>query len=1081
MRLTPPTRSREQGVALVTTVIVVAVMAVVAVAFMQSTTVDRMSSRSAANYTRAKLAADAGASASRAMVVDLIRRYPDSVTVWQNIGGGSPAGTNNEATVLYVRARSEDTNLGASPGAFGNSVVFLAQPLVSRTNTTSSSPATNRSTLNTNLLPLAAAVSSVPVVPGVSVDINRTNALLPDPFVGRRSSTNPGVPVTAAQWIYMTNSAGETNARFAFWIEDESFKVNVNVATNGPRGASSLGLSAAEVRVDGSWLSSTNGAVTNSDIVGMVAGRTNLSGSNFPTVGTAALFAGISSVNAADEVRFLTTTYSAGLDLSRGGFRRFNLNTVTNGDKRAALDRIIAAITNTNAAPLFGQRFYRTNNSASGINAPNAVSPDHANIYLQKIAANVYDYLDSDDQPTVISNNAAFNLITGRPNTGIHAVGGGLDGPNTIAAMGVENVPRLQEYAVHMRLRSMRWDPAMSDSFGFISTSNTNSTPTLPVPTQATYEIWLDHYFEFWNPGTRDFTNSPDTFLKIFDQPAWGPVGRVTGPITSNNRTSSEIPLVDAVTGEPVVFPAGQVTVLTTAPITPAPALNVGANPASFLVAPDPGLLVPLANVPLSDRVFTGTTSYIAETNYEYESAAAAFSGGPDFGYDRLFEVSMLPRSTTVTDYQSGVLIGNNQGIIESFVGLPIGANLVARVGSSWARNDLSPHSLNNGQMDNIRGGSLYGNSSATSRPSPYEGDPRSLLEQLEFLNHTRTGGIEDNPNLTRFGNTIPPRSGTDMFVNNSLGRPNTNYVLATNWTDSSSILPGDANAPLVIRNGPMQTIGELGHITDPARPYYTVGSAPVLARGGGRTLRIGQSELTNSGGANIGWYAGGQTNASRTWTAWRLADIFTVTTNTNVAIAGLINPNGALRDNGAALRAAVYRLTFLPAGPDGAISTASRPINTTASSGSSGLLPSLISRLTSHAAGGLPAGSLNPFWERGEISELGVFNAAAGGIAAGVNMSNTFDRGREEVVRRSIEMITTRGSVFTAYVIGQSLRMAGSSTNITGTVRMKTTFELIPQFSPGATNDAFDRGDAAQRFAPATNYTTRILFSTYD
>ena len=46
--------------ALVTTVIVVAVLAVVAVAMMQSTTVDRLSSRSVANYTRAKLAADAG-------------------------------------------------------------------------------------------------------------------------------------------------------------------------------------------------------------------------------------------------------------------------------------------------------------------------------------------------------------------------------------------------------------------------------------------------------------------------------------------------------------------------------------------------------------------------------------------------------------------------------------------------------------------------------------------------------------------------------------------------------------------------------------------------------------------------------------------------------------------------------------------------------------------------------------------------------------------------------------------------------------------------------------------------------------
>jgi len=71
----------ERGVALVTTVIVVAVLAVVAVAFMQSTTTDRLSSRSVANYTRAKLAAEGGAAAAEAMVADLVKRYPDSATV----------------------------------------------------------------------------------------------------------------------------------------------------------------------------------------------------------------------------------------------------------------------------------------------------------------------------------------------------------------------------------------------------------------------------------------------------------------------------------------------------------------------------------------------------------------------------------------------------------------------------------------------------------------------------------------------------------------------------------------------------------------------------------------------------------------------------------------------------------------------------------------------------------------------------------------------------------------------------------------------------------------------------------------
>ena len=1106
---------RERGVALVTTVIVVAVLAVVAVAFMQSTTTDRLSSRSVANYTRAKLAAEGGAAAAEAMIADLVKRYPDSATVWQNIGGGTPNGTNNEATVLYLRARASDTNLGASPAQFGGEVTILAQPLVSRVGATPE-------TFNTNPLPLSSVVSSVPFVADTAVNINATNAARPEPFVGSRSSTNPGAPITAAQWIYLTQNGGPTNAtnpyiaRYAFWVEDESFKVNVNVITNGPRGNASLGLSAAEARLDGSWGTSTDNKLR-SAAGNVISARASLAG-QFPTALTAALPASLTDPAAAAELRFLTTTHSAGLDLSRGGFKRFNINTVTNGDKRTGLDRIVAAITHSNASPLFGQRFYRSANNAAGLNSTTAVSTNHAAIYLQKIAANLYDYLDTDDQPTVISNDSSFGLVTGRPTVGILPSGGGTAGPNPIAAMGVENVPRLQEYAIHMRVRSMRWESTNNNSFGFVFNTNAGATN----PTIASYEIWLDHYFEFWNPGTRNFTNSPDTFLKIFDQPAWGPgtgggvvtgdASRGSGSFVTNDRTSSEIPLIDALTGAPVIFPAGEVTVLTTAPLT---ALNTGANSAGALVpTANVNTLVSLANVPASDRVFTGTTTSILATNYNFVPGAAQYSGGPDYGYNRIFDVAMQfgrPGGTGNTDYASGMLIGNNQGIIESHVGLPIGVlsgnnGYSAAVVSSWNRNDLAPYSLNNGQVDNVRGGGLRGNanngtSTATTKPNSTEGDPRSLLEQLEFNIYSSGGGSDQ----TRFYNTIGP-GASPVFVNSTFGRPNANYVNASNWTDTSSINPGANNAPLFVRNGSMQTIGELGHITDPARPYITSGSVPTLARGGGRTLRVGQSELTNFGGTNIGWFDGNQTNASRTWTSWRLADVFTTTTasngatapdaqgnltnslgvvrgqtNTNgvvVTIPGLINPNGLLRDGGAAMRAALHGLTY-SATPEGAPGLAGLDLN---SFRLNGVVNSMTSRLTNASATGLPSGALAPFWERGEISELPIFNT--GNIPT--QMSNVFDRGREELVRRSIEMITTRGSVFTVYAIGQTLQVASSVTNVLSTARLRQTFQIEPkfQFTGDYGNDSFSPTQSlrvTRRFSAPTNYTVRVLATSYD
>ena len=274
----------------------------------------------------------------------------------------------------------------------------------------------------------------------------------------------------------MTKNGGPTSAtnpyiaRYAFWVEDESFKVNLNVITNGPRGATSLGLTAAEARLDGSLGMSTDDGLR-SAAANVISARASLAG-QFPTALTAALPANLANPAAAAELRFLTTTHSAGLDLSRGGFKRFNLNAATNGDKRAGLDRLVVAITNTNSASLFGQRFYRVRNDAAGVNNATAVSSNHAAIYLQKIAANIYDYLDADDQPTVISNDATFSLVTGRPTMGILPLGGGTSGTNPIAAMGVENVPRLQEYAVHLRVRSMRWDASNPDSLGFVFNTN---------------------------------------------------------------------------------------------------------------------------------------------------------------------------------------------------------------------------------------------------------------------------------------------------------------------------------------------------------------------------------------------------------------------------------------------------------------------------------------------------------------------------------------------------------------------------------------------------------------------------------
>lgn len=1050
----PHTRPQDRGAVLVTTLIVLTVLAVVAVAFMQSSSMDQLASRSVSGAFQAQLIADAAVGMARGEVTRLIARYPDSVTVWQNIGGSN----TNEATVLYARSNVTEPNNPARPGQFGGEVSYIGFPLVSRVD-----PAPVAVDALSSVLPYAA---SDPLM----VNLNATNASRTNAFVGERSMTNPGAPIAAAQWIYIGRLPGPTNAtnppigRYAYWVEDESFKVNVNTATNGARGTSTNS-GPDDIRLDGSWQSSLNAGVRAANAATVVSDR-GTNQSFFPTAGSAAVAAALTNAASAAEFRFLTTAHSAGLDLSRGGFKRFNLNTITNGDKRTALNRIITTITNTNAAPLFGQRFYRLANNVPGINSTNAVSSDHAALYLQKIAANIYDYIDADSQPTVISNNPpAFTLMTNKPAYGIEALGGGVDGANPMAAMGVEAVPRLQEYAIHARLRSMRYDTNDPNSFGW----NSTNPPASGVPTEASYEIWIDHYFEFWNPSTTNIVLT-NAFLKIFDQPRWGT--NITGDLSVVDRETTELPVNN------VTFPAGRVTVLTTAPVG---TINIGNTAGGFaLISGANASNVVSIPTPDADRIFRGVTRDIRTDRVN-----------TDYGYNRLFDVTLRARSTNTQDYRSGFVLGNDNGILDSHVGLPIGgltgSGALSMCVSNFFIYDGLSHRTNQGlpqgNNDNVRGGSLLGNQNAVTRPSAFEGDPRALLEQLVFSNNAPSSAGAGYTNLTRFFNAI---GDGQVPGQSSLGAPNANFVFPTNWTDVSSQNAGSNNAPLVVRNGPMQSIGELGHITDPARPTYaTTGPVPELARGGGRTLRVGQPEVAGTGGGNIAWYTGNQTNASRTWTSWRLADIFTVATNTNVVIRGLINPNGALRDNGAALRAALFGFRFLSP-PDGGITNLPLINNSSAYANlSSNVVASVVARLTNGNAAGLGTGTLNPFWERGEISEMSILNSPASGTVLGsFIMSNAFDRGREELVRRSMEMITTRGSVFTVYAIGQSLRVTTNSTNITGTVRVRSTFEMTPQLSLAATNDAFNPGSAPgvnQRFAPVTNYTSKILNRSYD
>jgi hypothetical protein len=374
-----------------------------------------------------------------------------------------------------------------------------------------------------------------------------------------------------------------------------------------------------------------------------------------------------------------------------------------------------------------------------------------------------------------------------------------------------------------------------------------------------------------------------------------------------------------------------------------------------------------------------------------------------------------------------------------------------------------------------LRGGALLGNKSVVHRGAsgpatfikgpPYQfGDPRSNNEALE---PTPEGTVSGKMAQFASWRSPAPQSQHDPQHNSSLGLPNTPYInpaatRADAWPEATSTMLqplAAGGSPAYVRNGPLRSIGELGHIYDPRRE-----SDPAAA-GGGRSLRIGQSELT---GTSPIW-DGSPTSPSRNITAWRLTDIFTIQDEEAADIAGLVNPNGVLRDGGLALKAALEGLRFAddPAETDTQLMDkplADQDIDNV-------LVKQVIDRLN--------ASKRIPFLERGELSELPAFQS---GTLSGTLMAAVNDRGREEIFRRLVELTTTRGSVFTVYAIGQALRQnAGGQPAVLSTASQKVTFRLVPQFAnPIAPINPSDPGSLAKRMEKPEKYNVEIISITH-
>lgn len=368
MKIFVRTQNRESGVALVTTVIVIAVLAVVAVAFMQSTSMDRLSSRTVANHYRAKLVAEAGLAMAESALARAMTN--DTFIVVANTNGELFVGNGiaGDTNFSYTPAFSTVANMGND-----------SSPIV-----TGGMPSAN--------------------VPNGSVFTNQ----LP----GGLSVTSPPV-----SWVYLTetNSAGQTvtNGRFAYWVEDLGGRMDLSVvgATNAADITNArrlTGTNPAEIALWSLFNPASSSDPGNATAASLVAARSNLLSpatarlvnSQVTTDLLPDLAVGLRHDTNEPEVIPLGFRYAD------EGRLKYDLNT---NIASSGVNVIAAAISNNLAG--FTQRAGGYTNAGGG-GAANAAAFTPFS-YLQTLAANIIDYADTDSNPT--TDGTALSTNRARP------------------------------------------------------------------------------------------------------------------------------------------------------------------------------------------------------------------------------------------------------------------------------------------------------------------------------------------------------------------------------------------------------------------------------------------------------------------------------------------------------------------------------------------------------------------------------------------------------------------------------------------------------------------------------------------
>lgn len=1147
LRILKRRHPRAAGTSLLLTLVVLSAIVVLLVMLSRLVTVERRVTQSYSELLRAEMAAKAGAAEASSILVELFSKHPDSVTFWDpNMGG-----TTTPGTVFMYRDTPPNEEYPGSATAEVRPNIY-AIPLLSGASVQQYYPANNY----VQSLPSATTTDPGPGLSKPYLDINQ-----PKRF-GTRGQTGwigtlPGAATLPGKasleirvpWVQVLKDPTQPEnlsidpatrlrknppvIRYAWWVEDESFKLNVNSSKGTTRGDM-----LAETNASGLLKPkpSLQGLFSAAVAEGVAQARDQLSGTGSMMLSTsqiahsATVPTGSTPAEFAESYRYLFTTSSSGLDQSRTGARRFNLNEAVKssydglplnsqgetdlsaGDAPGKIQRAQGQISSAiaSSSPRYGQRFYRTNatpivptpsnyaanpprNNATQVKST-AADP-HQAIYLKKLSANLFDYISPFRNPSVI--DSAGNVAMGLPLHSLHELDLNMSSLNQVSpllAVGKKALPYLTEYVMHARHVTSDVSASLMALY---------PSPPLPVAPNREFRIDIDHYFEFWNPTDRDIAPAsgdlgPSPVLVMQHQPPISAANndpRYAGADVPEGR-AFEIKLDgtfyknSSTTPEPISFEAGKLTIITTDPDWAAHAKNLKiastANvfAATALYAPgtttrcDTGISQP----PHKAEVWSGDVPSVVTSTVTNVRTYVLPCFYKDDGYP---EIQMGPDNyVTKAGRLPKMLIANAYGLLTANLSLAV-------EGQSGKKNLIAfkdKGNRANPELNNFKGSFVAG-------PLLGGDDPRASLDALVLdLNSESGSGMKINGMITDPDNM----GASDVKKDSNLGT----WPGALNFwpTDFTPTTQGNTSAAMVAARKPMLSIGELGNVIDPLR-YGAAGQDILTRRGGGRTLTVGQPDVvwngTRSATASEAEMSF-QTSRSRNWTAWRLADVFTVNPEaelqgpSKMGVTGLYNPNGILRDQGLVLKTLLAGLRFeTGSASDPALQAAQ--LNTTKMEEE--LLKNLSATQSQAADPGGPALAkylaqrlmrdyptrFSPLWERGEISQLELFSPTAtkNQIKTGATTSTLLDRGREELSRRLIDLLTVKGNTFSIYVVGQSL---GANGEPVATKAQRVLIRLHPKFDPPLEDD-FNPNDATEvekRFRKPDKYDVEIL-STED